>query len=200
MSFTQMKRDELYELAVNNFAVDVDERANKAQIIAALAENGVTWDMAKTFDQNAAAIEEDLLETVEPSPAANVVTAASSNPAPEFVSVDPVLEENAAEPASTVDFAGIERFFVLVPRGVDGYVKDNVFHPGEPVDVSTPGQRGGGVVLVKMERANPRYDVRGYTFTSNNPFALVKEHEVDAILSHDGFKIASPSEAQEFYG
>lgn len=194
MSFSQMKRDDLYELATENFAVDVDERATKPQIIAALAENGVTWEMAKTFDQNAAAIAEtddDIAE--ESAPAAGVITAASVNPEATKVSVDPV------EIVETV----VEEDFIRVPRDVDGYVRNNVFVPSEPEPAVVPAQVTPvqpGVVLLKMERENPRYEVRGHKFTRDNPFALVKESDADYILQNvEGFKVASPREAKEFY-
>lgn len=154
MSFASMKRDDLYELATENFAVDVAETATKPQIIAALAENGVSWEMAKTYDKNAAAVE----EVEEPSAPVGVITAAQTKaePAREVVEVEVAPVEVPAQPE---------------------------------------------VVLIKMDRENPRYDIRGYRFTRDNPFALVKTEDADFILGHeDGFKMASPGEAKEFYG
>lgn len=55
-------------------------------------------------------------------------------------------------------------------------------------------------VLLYMERENPTYRVRGYTFTREHPFALVKEKDADFITSHEeGFRYATPREAAEFY-
>lgn len=153
MSFNKMSRDDLYNLAIENFAVDVTEVATKVQIIAALAENGVTWDMAKTFDKNAAAVEEESVTPV------GVITAASTNPAVAEVTEIPILV---------------------------------VEKPVAPVQPE--------IVLIKMERANPTYQIRGYKFTRENPFALVRTHDADYILGHEhGFKMASPKEAQEYY-
>ena len=63
----------------------------------------------------------------------------------------------------------------------------------------------GTTILVKMERKNARYDVeangRLYTFTRDNPYALLPENDVDVILDREeGFRIASPREVREFYG
>lgn len=213
MSFVTMRRDDLYELATNNFAVEVSETATKPQIIAALAEEGVTWEMARTFDKNAQAI----AEALAPEVPAGVITAASVNP-PAPVVDELVLE---VQPPATVTVpappvgivGGFQGEFLQVPAGVDGYVKNGVFTPSEvtqPVileEITTVANRqpfvkqDTSVVLLKMERDNPRYDIRGYSFTQQNPFALVKERDADFILSHnDGFKVASPREAKEFYG
>lgn len=56
------------------------------------------------------------------------------------------------------------------------------------------------LVLVRMIRANATYQIRGYTFKSDHPFALVKEKDADFMIEHDGgFRMASPKEAREFY-
>lgn len=55
--------------------------------------------------------------------------------------------------------------------------------------------------LLKMERANPRYEIRGYKFTREHPYAAVAEGDVNWIMANvEGFRIATPSEVQEFYG
>jgi hypothetical protein len=163
MSFEKLKRDPLYVLATENFGVEVPETATKPQIIAALAENGVTWEMAKVYDKNAAAVaaEEEDVE-VAPQPAPGVITTETLKAKPETVQ-----ETEIEQPA--------------------------------PVQVSvTPAQE---VLLLKMERENPRYEVRGYKFTQKNPFVLVKSSDADFILTHEeGFKQATPKEAKEFYG
>jgi hypothetical protein len=54
--------------------------------------------------------------------------------------------------------------------------------------------------LVKMERPNVSYQVRGYRFTKEHPFALVSGSDLEYVLRHEpGFRQAYPSEAQEFY-
>lgn len=56
--------------------------------------------------------------------------------------------------------------------------------------------------LLKMRRGNRRYDIRGYTFTAEHPYALVTSDDAEAItdLDPDGFVYATPKELKEFYG
>lgn len=55
-------------------------------------------------------------------------------------------------------------------------------------------------VLMKMTRANPTYEIRGHKFTRKHPFALVSSEDANYIIENiDGFRIASPREAEEFY-
>lgn len=56
--------------------------------------------------------------------------------------------------------------------------------------------------LLKMRRANRRYDIRGYTFTADHPYALVTADDAEAITDIDpeGFVYATPKELKEFYG
>jgi hypothetical protein len=56
------------------------------------------------------------------------------------------------------------------------------------------------LVLVKMDRMNPRYDVMGYTFTEKNPFIAMPEKKAQKIFdTQEGFRLATPREVQEFY-
>jgi hypothetical protein len=55
--------------------------------------------------------------------------------------------------------------------------------------------------LIKMERENPYFEFRGYKFTQDHPFAVMPASDADLILKNeDGFSIATPSEANEYYG
>jgi hypothetical protein len=55
-------------------------------------------------------------------------------------------------------------------------------------------------VLVRMTRANFRYDALGYTFTQDHPFVAMTEDEAQAIFDkEEGFRLATPKEAQDFY-
>lgn len=66
----------------------------------------------------------------------------------------------------------------------------------EPVKKAKPTNQ----VLMKMVRRNPTYEVRGHRFTRKHPFALVSSDDANYIIEHiDGFRIASPREAEEFY-
>jgi hypothetical protein len=56
--------------------------------------------------------------------------------------------------------------------------------------------------LLKMLRANGTYEIRGYVFKREHPFALVEENDAEFIVENDpsGFRYATPKEAQTFYG
>jgi hypothetical protein len=70
----------------------------------------------------------------------------------------------------------------------------------ERVTKSSPENPGVGQVLVKMERMNPRYDVNEFTFTKDNPFIVMAESKAQEIFdTQQGFRLATPKEAQEFY-
>jgi hypothetical protein len=130
MSFETMKVAELKKIA-EDFAVDTEGLKNKADIIATLSEEGVTFAVyAKTLD-----IKEE--------------------------EADMNKTEVLSKPDKTQS-------------------KDNV--------------------LVKMERANFRYDILGYTFTKEHPFVAMKEEDAQKIFDvEEGFRLATPREAQEFY-
>jgi|SRR5690349_14676327 len=56
-------------------------------------------------------------------------------------------------------------------------------------------------VLVKMERKNPRYDLYGYTFTHAHPFHSVPPETAEKMIKGTkGFRLALPSEVQDYYG
>lgn len=56
------------------------------------------------------------------------------------------------------------------------------------------------LILVKMTRKNYTYEIRGYRFNREHPYALVKESDADYLIEVDGgFRLASPKEAREFY-
>lgn len=75
----------------------------------------------------------------------------------------------------------------------------------EPVEVEeiapvTETADDEDLVLVKMIRKNASYEVRGYRFTREHPFALVSEENADYLIEVDeGFRMASPKEAREYY-
>jgi hypothetical protein len=131
MSFDKLKVAELKTIATE-FAVDTEGLKNKQDIIAAMAEEGVTWDVYQ------ATIKE--------------------------------VAENTEE---------IE----ILPKF---NVKDEV-----PADS----------VLVRMTRANMRYDIMGHTFTKDHPFVAMPEDQAQKIFDKEGgFRLATPKEVQEFYG
>jgi len=130
MSFDTLKVSELKKIA-EDFAVDIDGRKGKSDIVAALAEEGVTWSIyKKTLDTKE---EEDMSVEVLPK-------------------FDPKKELK----------------------------EDNV--------------------LVRMTRANFRYDIMGFTFTREHPFVAMSNEKAQAIFDkEEGFRLATPKEVQEFY-
>lgn len=55
-------------------------------------------------------------------------------------------------------------------------------------------------VLMKMVRENFYYEVKGYSFSKQHPFVLVDSATADYLVENeDGFRPASPKEAQDFY-
>jgi hypothetical protein len=132
MSFETLKVSELKKIA-EDFAVDTDSLKNKADIIAALAEEGVTF-----------AVYQKTLKSIEEE--AEV----------EAQEVLPKYDPNKDQPEDTV--------------------------------------------LVRMTRANYRYDILGYTFTKEHPFIAMQETDAQKIFDvEEGFRLATPREAQEFY-
>jgi hypothetical protein len=130
MSFETLKLAELKKVA-EDFGVDLENSKSKTDIIAALAEEGVTWAVySKTLKD-----------------------------------MDEAEEEIEVLP----------RFDVKKKQGKDE-------------------------VLVRMTRANHRYDTMGYTFTRDHPFAAMSEDAAQEIFDkEEGFRLATPKEAQDFY-
>jgi hypothetical protein len=130
MSFETLKLAELKKVA-EDFGVDLENSKSKTDIIAALAEEGVTWAVySKTLKD-----------------------------------IDEAEEEIEVLP----------RFDVKKKQGKDE-------------------------VLVRMTRANHRYDTMGYTFTRDHPFAAMSEDAAQEIFDkEEGFRLATPKEAQDFY-
>ena len=131
MSFDKLKVSELKSIA-EEFAVETEGLKNKQDIIAALAEEGVTYTVyAKT------------LKDVEE--------------ASQDIEVLPVFDAKA--------------------------------------------ERSEDTVLVRMTRANFRYDIFGHTFTQAHPFVAMSTNQAQEIFDvEEGFRLATPTEVQEYYG
>lgn len=130
MSFETLKLAEIKKVA-EDFGVDIESVKSKSDIIAALAEEGVTWAIYQKTIKDVA----DAAEEIE-----------------------------------------------VLPK----------FDPKKNQDKDA--------VLVKMERANFRYDTMGYTFTQQHPFVAMDEDTAQEIFDkEEGFRLATPKEAQDFY-
>lgn len=150
-SFKDLKIAELRRSAIEDFAVDVDEKATSDEVVAALAESGVTWENYLECHPEARPVEETT---------PNIITSQD---------VAPTNEE------------------VLVAK--------------EEVVVHQELKVGEQPFLIKMVRENPLFQTKGYTFTSEHPYQLVKPEDAQYILSNeDGFRQAFPAELAEFYG
>jgi hypothetical protein len=56
------------------------------------------------------------------------------------------------------------------------------------------------VVLVKMDRGNFTFQAGNHVFTKQHPFIAMTANEAQSIFdSYEGFRLATPREAQEFY-
>jgi hypothetical protein len=132
MSFETLKVAELKKIA-EDFAVDADSLKNKADIIAALSEEGVTW-----------AVYQKTIKDLEDA------------------------EEDSDD---------------VLPR------------------FDSKKEQIGDTVLVRMTRANFRYDILGHTFTKDHPFVAMNEDDAQSIFDiEEGFRLATPKEVQEYYG
>jgi hypothetical protein len=131
MSFDTLKVGELKAIA-EDFAVETEGLKNKQDIIAALAEEGVTYAVyAKTLKDV-----EDAKEEIE---------------------ILPVFDPKA--------------------------------------------ERTEDTVLVRMTRANFRYDILGHTFTQEHPFVAMHKDSAQSIFDiEEGFRLATPKEVQDYYG
>ena len=131
MSFDTLKVGELKTIA-EDFAVETEGLKNKQDIIAALSEEGVTYELyAKTLKDI-----EDAKEEIE---------------------VLPVFDPKA--------------------------------------------ERTEDTVLVRMTRANFRYDILGHTFTQEHPFVAMHKDSAQEIFDiEEGFRLATPKEVQDYYG
>lgn len=132
MSFETLKVSELKKIA-EDFGVEIESIKNKADIIAALSEEGVTWAV---YDKTVKKMEED-------------------------------AEDMSVE---------------VLPR----------LDPKKELAEDT--------VLVRMTRANFRYDIMGHTFTKDHPFVAMHQDDAQKIFDkEEGFRLATPKEVQEFY-
>jgi hypothetical protein len=131
MSFDTLKVGELKAIA-EDFAVETEGLKNKQDIIAALSEEGVTYEVyTKTLKDV-----EDAKEEIE---------------------VLPVFDPKA--------------------------------------------ERTEDTVLVRMTRANFRYDILGHTFTQEHPFVAMHKDSAQEIFDiEEGFRLATPKEVQDYYG
>jgi hypothetical protein len=80
-------------------------------------------------------------------------------------------------------------------------IEDNLEEAPEPqVRFDPKKEISEDDVLVRMTRANFRYDILGFTFTKEHPFVAMKRDQAQAIFDkEEGFRLANPTEVQEYY-
>jgi hypothetical protein len=94
---------------------------------------------------------------------------------------------------------------LLEEEGVT-YQMYNQLNSDERIEIEVPKKKETKVmkaqnsVLVKMERDNFSYQAMGYTFSDTHPFVAMPESDAQRIFdTQEGFRLATPREAQEFY-
>lgn len=113
---------------------------------------------------------------------------------------DPDAETDGDKPVTWDDYKNIYK-----PAAEANEVKANNDAPEltdvpEPEVVEETEEDDENKVLVKFERKNPRFDIRGYTFTQGHPFHQVDEKTAEYLVRNvDGFRLAMPSEVADFY-
>lgn len=81
------------------------------------------------------------------------------------------------------------------------------FEDAEKVDVEVdepaPKKKvsSGPDILVKMNRANGTFEIKGHRFTREHPYIAMSQEEAQEIFDYDprGFTIATPAQVQEYY-
>ncbi len=132
MSFETLKISDLRKIA-EDFGVDTEDLKSKNDIIASLAEEGVTWAVYEKTIKDVEAATEDISQELLPK-----------------------FDPNKEQPENTV--------------------------------------------LVRMTRANFRYDIMGFTFTKDHPFVAMNKEDAQEIFDkEEGFRLATPKEVQEYY-
>jgi hypothetical protein len=98
-----------------------------------------------------------------------------------------VLEEEGISYQMYAKFNGAEKEEIKVP--------ENEKKKREQKIIKTANQ-----ILVRMIRDNHSYQTGGYEFTQEHPFVAMSETDAQRIFdTQEGFRIATPREAQEYY-
>lgn len=110
-----------------------------------------------------------------------------------YISLQKHIEE--AEEGKEPDEGDLESF--NGPAEVKANAKPNKGNP----------QQFGEILLIKMDRANYSFDIeskdgkRRWHWSKEHPFQPMPMSEATYVLDqYDGFRIASPTEAKEYYG
>ena len=179
-SFEDLKPTELYRSAIEDFAlpVEVEDKNKKKVLLAAFLEGGVTWKDYVDQHPEVAPSEEEVQEAALKDSLASGQVITSNAPSHNTVDSAP----GAVEPENKWDEEKEETVEEVIVA--------------KPLDTNTTQK-----YLIKMVRDNPLYETRGYRFTKEHPYNLVSAEDAEYMLTkEDGFRQATPSELQEFYG
>lgn len=135
--------------------------------------------------------------------------------AAEFASVDVTEENNKAEIIAALEEAGFSwsnyQKFVGADERIPGEAKRQAEAPRQEVasdahaELASQAIQFDQLVLIKMERQNPTFDILGHRFTKQQPFKALSVDEAQRIIDTaaslgGGFRIATPAEAKEYFG
>lgn len=128
----------------------------------------------------------------------NVYTKAELLAAAEQFGVDVKPSASKGDIIAALDLDGVNKELIEGFNTVDDDAP--VEDAPVPAEAEVEAEEEEDMVLVRMTRTNGTYQIRGYTFKRDHPFGLVKESDADFLIEeHEGFRMASPKEAREYY-
>lgn len=163
LSFKDMNKKELevvLDRASTFFGFDRPEYTSKADVLALLKDEGVTWNQYYKF-----CVPDD-------EKTSNVVTSDQ---------VDANREADKVVISEETKVLAVDENEPLAPEKVS-----------EPVDDEE---------LIRLTSQSASFSVRGYKFTWDAPFKLVKKADAEVILNRypENFRQAFPKEVEEYY-
>ena len=184
MSFQSLKVDELKKVAAS-FAVepevaDEEHGPTKKELLAALAENGVSW---KDY--------QDLKD--------------ASDDADDEQAEDDTVEEEQKEEATKQDVAEEAAFATAEEREEEADKADDVAADADlPADEEVEEEKGededsGDEILVKYVRKNPTWEQAGHRFTKDHPFKSLPVELAERLIKSGVVVQALPSEVKDYY-
>lgn len=178
MSFQSLKVDELKKVAAS-FAVepevaDEEHGPTKKELLAALAENGVSW--------------KDYQDLKDASDDAD----------------DTEVEEEQKEEAAKQDVAEEVAFATADEREEADKADDVADDADLPADEEVEEEKGededsGDEILVKYVRKNPTWEQAGHRFTKDHPFKSLPVELAERLIKSGVVVQALPSEVKDYY-
>lgn len=119
-----------------------------------------------------------------------------------------LVADGATGPVSWDDYKNV---YLGPETDNDGEDKPDEPEADEPVEDSPEpeeeksapvegGEPSGNMVLIKMERKNATFDIRGMRFSKEHPYRSVEAEVAEEIIENvPGFRMALPSEVRDYY-